>query len=255
MKELNSKPKEYSLRTKKSKFSDQNEPPKNSNIGLGSNSSSKLKSASIWGSNIVKGLSGSGDRKSKIQSTTMNKLIDGKPNSKVKLKRGGIISDLSCSVTGTQIHPHGSSMNKSQDLFVEIENLRALLNESKQREFRNANLNLELEREVKAKQNEIDSLNRKIRVLESEKIDFKNGYGSLEKVGLGKGNKNSVQMEVLQLRRLNKELQLQKRNLSAKVASLESQLSNFSEVIFLIFIFKCLEFGFIWFDIRNAWQN
>uniref|UniRef100_A0A803MRY1 Uncharacterized protein n=1 Tax=Chenopodium quinoa TaxID=63459 RepID=A0A803MRY1_CHEQI len=163
-----------------------------------------------------------------------------------KVKNRGLISDLSCSVAATQVHPHAlqNSINSSkltvsssQDLFVEIENLRILLKDSKQREFqlqselsecRKNQKVLELEKEVEGKKNEVESLTRKIKLLES---DFKNGIdgrqdceneGFIEK---SKKPKN-VEMEVVQLRRLNKELQLQKRNLSSRVASLESQLSN-----------------------------
>ncbi|KAI3455867.1 hypothetical protein Pfo_012530 [Paulownia fortunei] len=43
-------------------------------------------------------------------------------------------------------------------------------------------------------------------------------------------NFSSVEMEVVELRRLNKELQLQKRNLSGRISSLESQLATLAKV-------------------------
>ncbi|XP_021835862.1 protein CHUP1, chloroplastic [Spinacia oleracea] len=257
MKKETEKPKE--IKPKKSKFSDQNQPPKNVKSGNNS-SSSKLKSASSWGSHIVKGLGG--ERKSKFQTTTMtanklsgsfdsqNNLVGNRPISS-KVKGRGLIGDLSCSVVATQVHPHalqGTTNNNnkvkvssSQDLFVEIENLRTLLKESKQREFqlqselsetRKNQKVLELEREVEGKKNEVESLTRKIKFLES---DSKNGIGGrdeCEKDGFNEKSKKpkNVEMEVVELRRLNKELQLQKRNLSSKVTSLESQLSNFAKV-------------------------
>ncbi|GAB4840880.1 hypothetical protein Ancab_021640 [Ancistrocladus abbreviatus] len=129
---------------KSSEFGDQNQPPKSSNNAKGNNNPSKMKSASSWGSHIVKGFSG--EKKSKQQKPVITK----------------------------KVHPQAlsssNSYNKSfgsRDLFLELENLRAFLKESKERESKlRAELleckgkqkNLELEREVKAKRSEVDEL-------------------------------------------------------------------------------------------------
>lgn len=97
-------------RARSIKFSDQNQIPKCSNV-KGSSNSSRLRSASSWGSHIVKGLAG--DKKAKAQPTVTSK----KPplmgydlaNQKIpfapaqpRVKRS-LIGDLACSVNANQV--------------------------------------------------------------------------------------------------------------------------------------------------------
>jgi len=254
MKEAYPVPKEN--RSKPSKFSDQNQAPKSNPKGVSTNSS-KLRSASSWGSHIVKGLAG--ERKSKLQPTTMpTKKSQSNPlqsinNSNSKIKRG-LIGELSCSVAAIQVHPRtlnspnnaSLKFSGSRDLLVEIENLRALLKESKEREFqlqselsesrRNQRI-LELEREFEAKENEVQGLVGRIGLLESERTTLREQLKNLscdpeirENEIIAKTHKpQSLEMEVVKLRRLNKELQLQKRDLACKVASMESQLASIAK--------------------------
>lgn len=247
---------------KASKFTDQNQVPakgvsKNNAKGTNNGHLSKVKSS--WGSHIVKGFSG--EKKSKLQTAQSKQVPLASSNvgsqknpfgiSHSRVKRS-LIGDLSCSINATQVHPHTLNTNKSspgsRDLFLELDHLRSLLQESKDREFKlQAELSeckrnpkvFELERELELKKSEIDKFVEKVELLESEKSCLSEQLVSLTSI-LGSQdeilneedheNLNSVEMEVVELRRLNKELQFEKRNLACKLSSLESQLSTFAKV-------------------------
>ncbi|KAI5332137.1 hypothetical protein L3X38_022265 [Prunus dulcis] len=250
-------------RARSIKFSDQNQIPKCQNV-KGNSNASKLRSASSWGSHIVKGLAG--DKKTKVQPTVTNKKqplmgsdMANQKNSFVpshpRVKRS-LIGDLSCSVNGNQVHPQMHPTHRrqsSRDLFIELDHLRNLLRESKEREFqlqaelseckRNPKV-LELERELEVKRIELDGLARKVEFLEEEKTSLSEQLSALtsildrnEGVTLKKEEQESsvasasgsVEMEVVELRRLNKELQLQKRNLACKLSSVTSQLASLAK--------------------------
>ncbi|KAL8260208.1 hypothetical protein R6Q59_028161 [Mikania micrantha] len=239
-----------------SKYSDENQVPlkcRNNNV------QSSLKPRSIWGSNIVKGLSA--DKKNRSQQvgkksqppppplTNVSNTNSKNPFASNRAKRS-LIGDLSCSVTAAQVYPQGvhhhcdqnqrlyksSSSSGSRDLFAELDQLRSLLQESKDREaklqaelcdFKKKNLlALELERTVELKSSEIDALKNKIDLLESENTSLSEQLNSQQlQENIKKGVVNSVEVDVLKLRRLNAELHLQKRNLCCRISSMESELA------------------------------
>ncbi|KAF4391031.1 protein CHUP1, chloroplastic [Cannabis sativa] len=261
-------------RAKSSKFSDQNQPPPKGHHQIPHNTktnsnSSKLRSASSWGSQIVKNLAG--ERKSRLQTTNVgtkkippagsdapsqkNPVV---PAAQSRVKRS-LIGDLACSVNGSQVHPQSFQTHRrqsSRDMFTELDQLRSLLQESKEREFklqaelteskRNPRV-LELEREVEVKKSELDDLSRRVQLLEEERaslseqipilvtsiserernedLDKREENTSLREQGLSQ----SMEMEVVELRRLNKELQLQKRSLACRLSSVESQLASLAK--------------------------
>ncbi|PIN17741.1 hypothetical protein CDL12_09586 [Handroanthus impetiginosus] len=255
-------------RVKSTKFADQNQVPKDNNHSnvKGNSNFSRMKSS--WGSHIVKGFSAA-EKKTKtrvLQTNAQTKKVPlnnsdtalaSQKNqplvSNSRIKRS-LIGDLSCSINRTQVHPQAvqsqnkiKSLGSSEDLFLEIDHLRNLLQESKDRELnlqaelseykRNPRV-LELERELELKKNEIDGLLKKVGLLESEKANLSGQLVSLASVmgkqdeileSEGHDNFSSVEMEVVELRRLNKELQLQKRNLSGRISSLESQLATLAK--------------------------
>lgn len=269
-------------RTKALKFSDQNQAPKLRN-------SSKLRSASSWGSQIVKNFAG--EKKTKLQATNAgpkkqplvgsdaanqkNPLGPAPAAAHSRVKRS-LIGDLACSVNASQVHPQAFQTHRrqsSRDLFTELDHLRVLLQESKDREFklqaelaewkRNPRV-LELERELEVKKSEVEGLSRRFELLEEEKVslseqvsalemerseelDKREEHESLKEQGLSQ----SMEMEVVELRRLNKELQLQKRSLACRLSSVESQLSSLvkaSEVLLsATFIFGFCLFWFQYF--------
>lgn len=169
-----------------------------------------------------------------------------------RVKRS-LIGDLSCSVSvnAAQVHVHPHRRQSSRDLFTELENLRSLLQQSKDREFKlQAELSeckrnpkvLDLERELDVKRAELDDLVRKIGLLEFEKVEKTSLSDHLSEVSSSRGeedNENSsvtlstsstsLEMEVVELRRLNKELQLEKRNLACRLASMDSQLASLAK--------------------------
>ncbi|KAL2524393.1 protein CHUP1 [Abeliophyllum distichum] len=252
-------------RVKASKFADQNHVPKANNSNVkGNSNSSKVKSS--WGSHIVKGFTAAEKKtKTKVQTTTQGQKLpltgSGVGNQKnqsvvsqSRIKRS-LIGDLSCSIYATQVHPHTvngntktKSLGGSQDLFLEIDHLRNLLQESKDREFKlQAELSeykrnpkvLELERELELKKSEIDGLVQKVGLLECERGSLSEQLITLNFVSEKQDelsereeheNSHGVEMEIVELRRLNKELQLQKRNLACRISSLESQLANLAKV-------------------------
>ncbi|CAI9090855.1 OLC1v1025723C1 [Oldenlandia corymbosa var. corymbosa] len=246
------------------KFADQNQVPnrgfssKNNVKGANNGNLSKVKSS--WGSQIVKGFSG--EKKGKQQTVSQSKQVpltsSNVANQKIpfgltqsRAKRS-LMGDLSCTVSGAQVHPHTFNAKKSspgsRDLFLELDNLRSLLQESKDREFKlQAELSeckrnpkvFELERELELKRGEIDRVVEKVRLLESQNLSLAEQLASLNSSS-GRENEvpkrevcenlSSVEMEVVELRRLNKELQLQKRNLACRLSSLESQIATSPKV-------------------------
>jgi hypothetical protein len=150
-------------------------------------------------------------------------------------------------LSSSQVHPHAFPTHRRQsstDLFTELDHMRSLLQESKERESK---LNAELA-ECRKNQNEVDELVKKVALLEEEKTSLSEQLFvlsrscGLEKQEEQKGeNKDSsmqnLELEVVELRRLNKELHMQKRNLTCRLSSMESQLScspNSSEVSFAV---------------------
>lgn len=247
-------------RAKAPKFSDQNRIPKGNNAKFNSNSS---KPRTSWGSQIVKGFSA--DKKTKSQTHTvatkkMPLTSSDIPNQKnpfllshSRAKRS-LVGDLSCSAHDTRVHPNTINTNRtnhsgSRDLFLELDQLRSLLQESKEREFKlQAELSeckrnpkvLDLERELELKKSEVDNLVCKVGLLESEKLSLTQQLVYLtsgietEFPNAPPASSHNLEMEVVELRRLNKELQLQKRNLSCRLSSMESQVatpSRASEVV------------------------
>lgn len=247
MKEDN--PSEY--RGKTSRFADQNQNPKCQNQsakGAGGNGS-KLRAASSWGSHIVKGFST--DKKTKAQSNLQPKkaplassdLANQKEKfvpSHTRIKRS-LIGDLSCSANPAQVHPQSYQTHRrqsSRDLFVELDQLRSLLNESKQREFELQNelaelkrntRNCELERELEEKKAELDGLTQKVSLLEEDRRALSEQLVASSSISEKHEEPQTaplnVEVEVVELRRLNKELQLQKRNLACRLSSVESELA------------------------------
>ncbi|KAL8109791.1 protein CHUP1, chloroplastic-like [Apium graveolens] len=246
-------------RAKGSKFADQNQIPK-SNTAKGSNI--PLKPRSSWGSNIVKGFSG--DKKTKVQTLAQSKKVPLSDNSnqknvlvssQVRVKRS-LIGDLSCSVTPTQVHPqfNKTTSSGSRDLYLELDHLRGWLQESKEREIhlqaelldcKRSPKILNLERELELKKIENDNLLRKVAHLESENTTLSeqlvSATSTLEERQehiskrentdfLKAAPSNSLEVEVLELRRINMELQLEKRNLACRLSSMESKLAALAEV-------------------------
>ncbi|CAI9773325.1 unnamed protein product [Fraxinus pennsylvanica] len=252
-------------RVKPSKFADQNRVPKGNDSNVkGNDNSSKTKSS--WGSHIVKGFTAAERKtKNKVQTTTQGQKLplagssvgNQKNQSAVsqsRIKRS-LIGDLSCSIYATQVHPHTvngntktKSLGGSQDLFLEIDHLRNLLQESKDREsklqdelseyIRNSKV-LDLERELELKKSEIDGLVQKVGLLECERDSLTEQLMISTSVSEKQDelsereeheNSHGIEMEIVKLRRLNKELQLQKRNLACRISSLESQLASLAKV-------------------------
>ncbi|KAE7996016.1 hypothetical protein FH972_000765 [Carpinus fangiana] len=240
------------IRAKAPKFSDQNQIPKPQN-SKGSSNPSRLR----WGSQIVKGFSA--DKKAQAQQATVQtkkQPLTGSDGANQKnpfvpshsrVKRS-LIGDLSCSVNPSQVHPQAYQTHRrqsSRDLFIELDHLRSLLQESKEREFKlqagisECNRNpkvLDLERELEVKNSELDDLVRKMGLFEAEKaslLEQISALTSISEVSKGEDNEGSMalssqghEMEVVELRRLNKELQLEKRNLACRLTSMESQLAS-----------------------------
>lgn len=238
-------------RVKASKFGDQNKAPKGSsnNSNAKGNSSNLSKVRSSWGSHIVKGFSG--DKKSKLQTiihakkeplsvneNSNQKNCSGISQSRVKRS---LMGDLSCSASSTQVHPqtvniHRAKSSGSRDLFNEIDHLRSLLQESKGRElklqaelseFKRSPKVVELGRELELKKSEIDSFVKKVELLECEKARLTDQLVSLsaalerqDEISNREEFKSvtSLEMEVVELRRLNKELQLQKRDIACRLS-------------------------------------
>ncbi|CAI8606112.1 unnamed protein product [Vicia faba] len=225
-------------KSKASKFADQNHPPKlqTSKTNNPNNNHSKPR---LWGAHIVKGFSA--DKKTKQQSSLPTKKQQTSDNANQKnpfvpphsRAKRSLMGDLSCS----QVHPHAFPTHRRQsstDLFTELDHMRNLLQESKERESK---LNAELA-ECRKNRNEVDELVKKVALLEEEKASLFEqlavlsrscGLERQEEVVKG-GNEDSsmqnLELEVVELRRLNKELHMQKRNLTCRLSSMESELSS-----------------------------
>jgi hypothetical protein len=266
-------------RAKAPKFADQNQIPKPQST-KGNGNPSKLR----WGSQIVKGFSA--DKKSQAQQATVQ--IKKQPltssdatnqknpfvPSHSRVKRS-LIGDLACSMNASQVHPNAYQTHRrqsSRDLFIELDHLRSLLQESKEREFklqagisecqRNPKV-LDLERELEVKNGELDDLVRKMGLLEAEKTSLSeqiSALTSISEVSKGEDNESSIalssqglEMEVVELRRLNKELQLEKRNLACRLASVESQLASVAKASEVLSA-TVLSNGYIWWPITlSVW--
>ncbi|GLU17486.1 hypothetical protein SLE2022_338520 [Rubroshorea leprosula] len=245
------------------KFIDQNQAPRDQNAKAGGNQS---KPKSSWGSQIVKGFTA--DKKTKAQSTTVQckKLPFSETanqknpvvQSQSRVKRS-LIGDLSCTVNSSQVHIHAYQTHHrrqssgSRDLFIELDHLRDLLQESKEREFKlqaeltewkNKARVSDLERELDAWKNQVDDLLQRVGLLESEKLSLTEQLAELSSIPrrneeFSKKEENegpkapeslrNLELEVVELRRLNKELQLQKRNLACKLSSMESQFASLAK--------------------------
>lgn len=176
-----------------------------------------------------------------------------------RVKRS-LIGDFPCSPAGAQVHPHVFDCHNirspaSHDLFLELDHLREQLRESKERELtlqselRQCRENpkvSELEKELDSMRDEVDRLARLKISLEAEKTSISEQLSALssmeehheENVRLDShGNRiltvdgdnapsENLEFEVVELRRLNKELQFQKRNLAIKLSSAESKLAG-----------------------------
>ncbi|XVF26298.1 hypothetical protein REPUB_Repub14bG0004400 [Reevesia pubescens] len=255
-------------RAKASKFGE-NQPPKSLNTKTITNQS---KPKSSWGSQIVKGFTA--DKKTKVQTITaktkklpfsnsdvpnahlnnpsLSSHSSSSTSSSSRVKRS-LITDLSCSVNATQVHPqvyqtHRRQSSGSRDLFIELDHVRSLLQESKEREFKlqaeltewktNAKV-LDLQRQLETRNIEVDDLSHRVGLSESEKISLCEQVATLSSIlernednaGISKEPQSirNLEMEVVELRRLNKELQLQKRNLACKLSSLESHLASLAK--------------------------
>ena len=233
----------------------------------------KPKSSSLWGSQIVKGFV---EKKSKSQASipykkppiaslevfTQKKQFIAYQS---RVKRS-LIGDFPCPPNSAQVHPHALDSHRlrspsSHDLFIELDQLRSLLRDSKDRELALQSQLLqytenprvsELERELCAKRIEIERLNCRVGYLQVKKDNLFEQLASLtsiletrEDCSSLEGSQDltsdtsgerritsyrNLEMEVVELRRLNKELQLQKRNLSFRLSSTESQLAAFARV-------------------------
>ncbi|KAK4793821.1 hypothetical protein SAY86_011815 [Trapa natans] len=223
------------------RFADQNQVPRCQNVRQTTHSL-KLRSASSWGSQIVKNF----DKKTKklplllSDSSAQKNPSAAPPHPRVKRS---LISDLSCSAGTVQTNPthrRSSSSSGSRDILIELDQLRCLLQESKDRECKLqselSECRRSLEREAASKSVEAEELTRKVESLECEKSNLSEQLAAVESTTLKRddggdlrvGSRN-LEMEVVELRRLNKELQLQKRSLSYRLSSLESQLARLTK--------------------------
>ena len=96
---------------------------------------------------------------------------------------------------------------------------------------------LELERELEVKKDEVDELSKRIGILESEKsvlceqvaemcLNSKKKHAEILKREDKESSMGNMEMEVVELRRLNKELQMEKKNNSCKLSLMETQLAS-----------------------------
>jgi hypothetical protein len=136
-------------------------------------------------------------------------------------------------------------------LLLELDNLRSLLQESKEREsilqakllsYRDNPKIKELERDLVTKRREAENLTCKVGELEAEQANLSEQLLCSSSVlehqeettkrdvdisdSENRTSQKNLEIEVLGLCRLTKVLQLQKRNLTLKLLSTESQLSS-----------------------------
>ncbi|XP_072967874.1 protein CHUP1, chloroplastic-like [Typha angustifolia] len=221
----------------------------------------KPKFSSSWGSQIVRGFTT--DKKTKMQTSKKPPLACSENSNQnnqhiphhSRVKRS-LIGDFPSSANAAQVHPnvfdcHHTRSPASHDLVLELDHLRRLLRESKERELalqsellqhkENPKV-LDLERELDTKRTEIDELARRATLLEAEKINLSEQLDNLssivkhregnQRVDNAERNESSctsLEVEVVELRRLNKELQLQKRNLAFRLSSAESRLAGLAK--------------------------
>lgn len=195
-----------------------------------------------------------------------------------RVKRS-LIGDFPCSAAASQVHPHAFDCQRvrspsSNDLFTELDQLRSLLRASKDREL-GLQLELqkskadpriaELQRILDAKNVQIESLDARNCALEAEKASLSSQLGSISSLLERQENSRSercnngapdisselkpsfyrnLEMDVLELRRINKELQFQKRSLAMRLTSTESQLASLAKVTTTTFyiLYNYLEF-------------
>ncbi|XP_068656663.1 protein CHUP1, chloroplastic-like [Aristolochia californica] len=237
-------------RPKLYKFSDQNQSMKANSRANGN--PLKPKPNSTWGANIVRGFTT--DRKLKPISLVPGKKLpltsSDIANQKLCRVKRSLVGDFPCSTNSAPVHPQTSKCHRTKslrDLFLELDHVRSLLQESKERElkfqaelweYKESKRVPELEAELDLKGKENESLIQKVRLLETEKSNISEQIASLASIGEHRDNehppahyKNNVsslkelEMEVVELRRVNKELQLQKRSLACRLSSAESQVT------------------------------
>ncbi|CAN6454598.1 unnamed protein product [Victoria cruziana] len=234
----------------------------------GSQTASRLKHGSVWGSQIVKGFTENKTRgkphpNEVNASVVVNKV--GVPPSDCgneqnhlssyssRVKRS-LIGEFPRSVNAAQVHPHAGTT----DLFVELDHLRNSLKEARDRgeQWKNETFEWkagasELEEEVEAQRNKAENLAEKLSLVEDEKSKLLEQVASLTEV-LGEDDTDidaqakevggaisearkvmflrRLELEVVELRRLNKELQQQKRELSFRLSNSETQLASLAKI-------------------------
>ncbi|KAJ1694968.1 hypothetical protein LUZ63_011666 [Rhynchospora breviuscula] len=173
-----------------------------------------------------------------------------------RVKRS-LVGDFPCNVNTSQVHPQGYDSNllrspASREIFAELDHLREQLRESKERELalkceilqlKENPRAAELERENDAKTTEIEKLKSVINLLETEKSGLREEISNLNLIVEREGNVCNVngenigaelknlEVEVLELKRVNKELQFEKRNLAMKLTSAESKLEGVAKEV------------------------
>lgn len=222
----------------------------------------KVKSNSSWGANIVKGFTA--DKKVKPQTLVASRKLPLAASDASNQKIGGrvkrsLVGDFPCSAANAaQVHPQAASecnrMRSSRDLLLEVDHLRILLNESKERELKlkdelaqctETSKVADFEGKVQLLQEENERLVQRLSSVEGENRRLSEQIVSLSLDTEGKDNESSalckgsgknrkllskLEMEVVELRRVNKELQLQKRDLTCKLSSAESQLTSLTKM-------------------------
>ncbi|WOL16226.1 protein CHUP1, chloroplastic-like [Canna indica] len=232
----------------------------------------KPKSTSSWGSHFVKGFTT--DKKTKQQTSNANKKqsvieISSQKSNTVsyhsRVKRS-LVGEFPCTANAAQVHPHvfdchRTTSNASHDLFLELDHLRELLRESKEREstlqselllYKGNPRALELEKELESRKIEVENLTLRVNSLKAENTTLSQQLSSLSSMShnsegsfrledrehptddsstqIKKPSYKNLEIEVVELRRLNKELQFQKRNLAFRLSSAESQLTALAKV-------------------------
>lgn len=175
-----------------------------------------------------------------------------------RVKRS-LVGDFPCNVNTSQVHPQGYDSNllrspASREIFAELDHLREQLRESKERELalkceilqlKESPRIAELERENDAKKAEIEKLQSVASLLETDKLGLREEISNLNSIVEREGNVNgekigadlkNLEVEVLELRRVNKELQFQKRNLAMKLSSAESKLEGVAKEVEVQFL-------------------
>jgi hypothetical protein len=179
------------------------------------------------------------------------------PQYQSRVKRS-LVGDFPCNLNTSQVHPQGYDSNllrspASREIFAELDHLREQLRESKERELtlkceilqlkENPRV-AELERDNDFKKAEIEKLRSVVSLLEADKLGLREEISNLnlivEREGNVTGEKTgadlkNLEVEVLELRRVNKELQFQKRNLAMELSSAESKLEGVVKEVEVLF--------------------